>query len=85
MAVLKFKLDGKEYTSKPFDFKAMCLVNEGHNNEELNGPLMMCSAAVDYLFEGAPIDKLSPGKRASLCTQCWSLYVAELSNSEKND
>lgn len=85
MAVLTFKHENKEYTSKPFDFKAMCLVNEGHNNEKFKGPLMMCDEAVKYLFDDAPLEKLSPGKRAALCTKCWSLYVEELNNSAKND
>lgn len=82
---LKIKTDGKEYVSKPFDFKAMCLVNEKHNDEAVKGPLMICRDAVEYLFEGtgADLDKISPGKAAKLCMSVWSQYIKELTS--KND
>ena len=85
MATIKFKYDGKSYESKPFDFKAMCLVNEGHNDENRKGPLMMCHEAVKYMFEGteAPLNEIKPGAMAKLCTAVWNIYIAEL--SEKND
>ena len=36
---LTFKHDNKKYVSKPFDFEAMCIINDAHNDENKNGPL----------------------------------------------
>ena len=49
---LTFKHDNKKYVSKPFDFEAMCIINDAHNDENKNGPLNICREAVDYMFEG---------------------------------
>ena len=38
---LTFTEKGKKYVSKPFDFKAMCIVNDAHNDESKHGPLNM--------------------------------------------
>lgn len=82
MGTLTFTYKGKKYVSKPFDMKAMCLVNEGHNDEDRKGPLMMCIDAVNYMFEdtdgAAVMSDIRPGIYAKLCTDCWQLYVAEL-------
>ena len=34
---LTFKHDNKKYVSKPFDFEAMCIINDAHNDENKNG------------------------------------------------
>lgn len=39
---LTFKHDNKKYVSKPFDFEAMCIINDAHNDENKNGPLNIC-------------------------------------------
>ena len=36
---LTFKHDNKKSVSKPFDFEAMCIINDAHNDENKNGPL----------------------------------------------
>ena len=49
--VLTFTYNKKKYTSKPWDFEAMCLVQEA----QLSGAKGVCKTggdAVDYLFEG---------------------------------
>lgn len=80
--VLKFIQDGKEYVSKPFDFEAMCIINEAHNDKDLYGPLMICRAAVNYLFEGIvsqkTINSLDPSVRAILCIDLWCWYVEDM-------
>lgn len=82
MSSIRFKTGGKEYSSKPFDFKAMCMVNERHNDEDIKGPLMMCKDAVEYLFDGtdgaAVLAKLPPGELAKLCVAVWQLYITAL-------
>ena len=85
MARLNFGFKGTEYESKEFDFKAMCLVNEGHNDEKRNCPLMMCEPAVEYLFSEdlGVLEKLPLNQRCKLCTDCWDIYIAEL--TAKND
>lgn len=87
MGNLAFTYKGKKYDSKPFDFKAMCMVNEGHNDENRKGPMLMCADAVSYMFEGTEGAKLlgdiRPGAYAKLCIDCWKLYAAEL--EAKND
>ena len=81
--VLTIKMDKKTITSKPFDFKAMCLINEKHNDETVKGPLMYCSDAVDYLFEGTEatqevINELPVGVRTKLCMTAWGMYIDAL-------
>lgn len=79
---LTFKHKNKTYTSNPFDWKAMCLVNEGHNDPDKKGIFMMCDEAVAYMFEGtdgaAVIDSIEPGVRGKLCVELWDEYIREL-------
>lgn len=81
--VLTIKLDKKTITSKPFDFKAMCLINAKHNDETVKGPLMYSTDAVDYMFEGTEatqevINELPPGVKAKLCLKAWDMYIDAL-------
>ena len=36
---LTFVKDKIKYVSKPFDFEAMCIINDAHNEENKKGPL----------------------------------------------
>lgn len=87
MSALKFKHDKKEYTSKQFDFKTMCLINEKQCDESIKGPLMVCNEAVEYLFEGtegeAILEDVAPGVRSRLCINVWEMYIEEL--TRKNE
>lgn len=49
---LTFVKDKVKYVSKPFDFEAMCIINDAHNDENKKGPLSICRDALDYMFEG---------------------------------
>ena len=44
--------DKVKYVSKPFDFEAMCIINDAHNDENKKGPLSICRDALDYMFVG---------------------------------
>ena len=71
---LTFKHDNKKYVSKPFDFEAMCIINDAHNDENKNGPLNICREAVDYMFEGTDatqdiIDAIDVGTHSRLCME----------------
>lgn len=80
---LSINRDGKEYISKPFDFEAMCLINDKHISSEKNGPLRLCADAVTYMFDGVSTDgafgELSPGEMSRLCMEVWDMYVSALS------
>lgn len=85
---LTFTLDKKTYVSKPFDFEAMCLINDAHNDDSKNGPLSICREAVDYLFEGTEatqeiIDNLDLGERSKMCLTLWNYYVDALSSKKE--
>ena len=76
---LTFKHDNKKYVSKPFDFEAMCIINDAHNDENKNGPLNICREAVDYMFEGTDatqdiIDAIDVGTHSRLCMELWKFY-----------
>jgi hypothetical protein len=87
MACLKFKHKNTEYKSKEWDFKAMCIVNEKHCDDNVKGPLMACSDAVDYMFDGTDgadlLNEIAPGVRARLCTQIWEMYLKELTGKNE--
>ena len=82
---LTFTKDNKKYISKPFDFEAMCIINDAHNDDTKNGPLSICRDAVDYMFEGTEatqdiIDALSVGERSKMCITLWGFYVDALTS-----
>lgn len=84
---ISFTHNNKKYTSKPFDFKALCLVNEKHV-QNFQSVAMLCSDALDYLFEGSGADNALfesiPVKRFELCGEVWKLYVDALTETGKN-
>lgn len=81
---LSITVDKKTITSKPFDFEAMCIINDAHNDEKAKGPLSMCRDAVDYLFEGVAtqevINSLDLNTRTKLCLTLWGMYVDSLTS-----
>lgn len=82
---LTFTKDDKKYVSKPFDFEAMCIINDAHNDDAKKGPLNICRCAVDYMFEGTDatedvITSLDAGERSRMCIELWGFYVDALSS-----
>ncbi len=85
---LTFTKDKKKYVSKPFDFEAMCIINDAHNDDEKKGPLNICRDAVDYMFEGTEatqdiIDALDIGERSKMCVTLWGFYVDALTSKNE--
>lgn len=85
---LTFTKNKTKYVSKPFDFEAMCIINDAHNDDTKNGPLNICRDAVDYLFEGTDatndiIASLDTSVRARLCITLWGFYVDALSSKNE--
>ena len=66
---LTFVKDKIKYVSKPFDFEAMCIINDAHNDENKKGPLSICRDALDYMFEGtdATQDVIDSVERERTC------------------
>lgn len=86
--ILDFTKENKKYISKPFDFEALCLVNDAHISGAEKGPVRICSGAVDYMFEGTEatqeiIDGLDLSTRVELCMRIWSFYAEALNSKKK--
>ena len=84
MQILEIEKDGKKVASKPFDFEAMCLIDDARNRDQKAGVLRLGIEAVSHLFEGTgisdrDIDALSPAERAWLSETVWKWYVEALS------
>ena len=84
---LKVEIDKKTIVSKPFDFEAMCLINDASGEDK--GVFTVCRGAVSYLFEGTAVTndvlaKLPPGEMAALCRKTWAFYLAAVEESTKN-
>ena len=85
---LTYEQDGKTYISKPFDFEAMCLINDSHMQNENSGYMRHCRNAVDYLFEGTDvtqdvIDKMDVGVLGKMCRTLWLFYIDALSSKNE--
>ncbi|MDD6484887.1 MAG: hypothetical protein PUF72_10040 [Clostridiales bacterium] len=86
--VLSFKVGDNKYVSKTFDFEALCLINDAHICGSGQGPMRICSAAVDYMFEGTDatpeiIAGLDAFERARLCSRLWDFYTEAISQKKE--
>lgn len=84
---ISFVKNKKTYISKPFDFEAMCLINDEFFRSEKAGNLRMCNGAVDYLFDGTEatadvMKSISVSTRTRLCTELWHMYMEALTSSK---
>lgn len=82
---LTITVNKKTITSKPFDFEAMCIINDAHNDSGRKGPLNICRDAVDYMFEGTEatqeiINSLDVNTRTKLCITLWNMYLDALTS-----
>lgn len=85
--VLCLHIDGEKIVSKPWDFEAMCLVDDARRNR--GGDLSMGKTAVAYLFEGtkATEDVLKAATAAEMATVCKKVcrwYVEDMAVAAKN-
>lgn len=86
---LKIEIDKKTIVSKPFDFEAMCLVNDVYSGATEKGYLSAGRAAVYYMFEETEatndvLNRLSLVEMTKLCTQAWNFYAEAIKESTKN-
>ncbi len=86
---LSFTADGREYISKPFDFEAMCLVNDNHIAGKRQGPLRMCRDALEYMFDGViaggTLEAADISVIARLCMEVWDMYAEALAAGGKKE
>ena len=85
---LSFEVGDTKYVSRPFDFEAMCIINDAHIAEKKKGPFNMCRDAVDYMFEGTEADEeiinsLDAATRAELCLRLWRIYAEALTSKKE--
>ena len=88
--VLSFTFNKKKYVSKPWNFRAACLVQENtvRQMEGKNfGIFSACSNAVDYLFEGTEatseiLDKAVSAKMR-MCNEVWSWYTDDFTGKNE--
>lgn len=86
--VLTVKIDDNTIVSKPFDFEALCLVDDERFSG--GGATRQGYAAVSYLFEGTAVTEsvlqnLSNQKRVAMARQVYKWYVEEITESLKNE
>ena len=84
--VLTFTYNKKKYTSKPWDFEAMCRVQEAQLSGA-KGIGMTGGGAVDYLFEGtdATQDILNDARleKMGMCRTVVDWYYADMEELHK--
>lgn len=84
---LSFKVGGEVIVSRPFDFEALCLMNDIHA-QQTKGKFSVCANALPYMFEGTKVtdEVLSNADVAEvglLCEELWEIYAAELESMAK--
>lgn len=84
MTTLKFEYHQKTYISKPFDFEALCLINDHHGDKD-TGIFRMAAPAVRYMFDGTEatsdiINKLPLAEMSRLCREAWEMYLNVIKN-----
>lgn len=84
--VLTIKIGRGKIISKPWDFEALCLVDD--KRAENASILKICTDAVYYLFEGTKatnefLKRLSFETISKLCNEVWIWYVSDMSEATK--
>lgn len=88
--VLIIKIGKGKIISKPWDFEALCLVDDKRKLQ--GGVITRCMDAVTYLFEGTKatnefLDGLGYKRLGDLCIQVWLWYMEDIQrlvNIQKN-
>ena len=91
--VLTIKVGEEKTVSKPWDFEAMCIVDDERTrreNENSKGIYRTAKNAVYYLFEGTAVttDVLDQAPNATLMAMCRKVYgwfADDVAESVKNE
>ena len=81
--VLVIKVGRGKIVSRPWNFEAMCLVNDAQVGGGQPGITKMAIGAVFYLFEGTNatedyLKSLSEKVMSGLCLKVWTWYVSDI-------
>lgn len=81
--VLVIKIGRGKIISRPWNFEAMCIVDDARLGEENPGVLKLAIDAVFYLFEGTGateeyLKKLPEKTMMDLCMKVWTWYSTDL-------
>ncbi len=84
---LSLEVGGEIVISRPFDFEAMCLMNDKHSQGNC-GKWTIAANALSYMFEGTKattevLKAANPTELANLCDRLWNMYVTELGKISK--
>ena len=84
---LSFSVGDRKYVSRVFDFEAMCIINDAHNDDTKNGPLNICKDALLYMFEGTEatediIKQADVSVLTDMCLKLWGFYAEALSSKK---
>jgi len=79
---LSLKVEGETIVSRPFDFEALCLMNDIQSQPE-RGRYSICANALPYLFEGTKVtgdvlSRISTADKVVLCDELWEIYLREM-------
>lgn len=85
---LTVKLGDKDIVSKPFDFEALCLINDAHGRGE-SGAVNLGHYALPHMFKGTAVtdevlNTLSIPERGKLCAEIFGMYIEALTEINKN-
>lgn len=85
--VLSLKIENETVVSRPFDFEAMCLMNDIHAQGK--GKLSICANALGYMFEGTAVTdevlaRMELLELTALCNTLWGFYIDVLGRAAKN-
>ena len=84
---VKIKLGDNIIVSKPFDFEALCLINDVHGKGS-SGMINLGYAALSYMFEGTEVtqsvlDALPMDIKAAVCTKIADFYIDTINEAGK--
>ena len=84
---VKIKLGDNIVVSKPFDFEAMCLINDVHG-KGASGMINLGYPALAHMFEGTEVtqsvlDALPMDIKAAICTKIAEFYIETINAAAK--
>ena len=86
---LCIEIDGEQIISKPWDFEAMCMIDDARSENPNGGRLRLCTEAVHYLFEGTAatesvLKSLSPQSLTAMSLKVFGWYNQDMGEAVKN-
>ena len=85
---VKIKLGNNTVVSKPFDFEALCLINDVHGRGN-TGMVSLGRAALSHMFEGTEvtesvIESLPIAEKTAICVKIAEFYMETIREANKH-